>query len=109
MNQFLIAVVKALMMATSKVSIPKHLYMEIQNRGFVHKRKYMDLGGSNLTQLSRVGLQHEIRVWTKISNIFETTNFHLYFHANEDESKKYETWILSVAQQIEHVKGHFPK
>ena len=62
MKQFLVAVVKALMMATSKVGIPKHLYMEIQKRGFVDKRKYMDLGGSNITQLECVGLQHEIRV-----------------------------------------------
>jgi hypothetical protein len=74
MKQFLVATVTTLMMETSKVGIPTHLHMD-----FVPKIKDMDLGGSNLTHITRVDLQHEIRVRTKISSGFETTNFCLDF------------------------------
>jgi hypothetical protein len=92
MKQFHVATITTLMMETSKVGIPMHLHMD-----FFPKIEDMDLGKSNLTHLTPMDLQHEIRVKTIINNSFETTNFCLDFRANEDEFEKYETWVLSIA------------
>jgi len=80
-----------------------------KKHGFVPNIKDMDLGGSNLTQLTRVYLQYEIRVQTKINNNFETSKFHPNFQANEDEFEKSAIWVLSIAHQIESQAIRFQK